>query len=135
MRWGLPNSAGHYLDLASVVLGVALTPPSFERLEEADRLDTALRTTGQLVGPLHGIPMAVKDCIEVTGLPMTVGFVEKRFVQWVIDACTRPQCSPTFLQSSVRWISYSEKSTAEEPSWQRLSPRKTARPAAGAFRH
>jgi hypothetical protein len=30
MRWGLPNSAGHYLDLASAVLGVALTPPRFE---------------------------------------------------------------------------------------------------------
>ena len=43
-------------------------------LEEADRLDTVLRTTGKLVGPLHGIPVIVKDNIDVAGLPMTSGF-------------------------------------------------------------
>jgi amidase len=43
-------------------------------LEEADRLDAALKTTGQLVGPLHGIPVIVKDNIDVSGLPMTSGF-------------------------------------------------------------
>ena len=43
-------------------------------LEEADRLDALLRTTGQLTGPLHGIPVIVKDNIDVTGLPMTSGF-------------------------------------------------------------
>ena len=26
MRWGLPNSAGHYLDLVSAVLGLVLFP-------------------------------------------------------------------------------------------------------------
>jgi Asp-tRNA(Asn)/Glu-tRNA(Gln) amidotransferase A subunit family amidase len=43
-------------------------------LEEADRLDSLLRTTGQLTGPLHGIPVIVKDNIDVAGLPMTSGF-------------------------------------------------------------
>jgi Asp-tRNA(Asn)/Glu-tRNA(Gln) amidotransferase A subunit family amidase len=43
-------------------------------LEEADRLDEALRTTGRLVGPLHGIPVVIKDNIDVVGLPMTAGF-------------------------------------------------------------
>jgi len=43
-------------------------------LEEADRLDALLRTTGQLTGPLHGIPVIVKDNIDVAGLPMTSGF-------------------------------------------------------------
>jgi Asp-tRNA(Asn)/Glu-tRNA(Gln) amidotransferase A subunit family amidase len=43
-------------------------------LDEADRLDAALRTTGEAVGPLHGIPVVVKDNIDVAGLPMTAGF-------------------------------------------------------------
>jgi len=43
-------------------------------LEEADRLDAALKASGRLVGPLHGIPVIVKDNIDVAGLPMTSGF-------------------------------------------------------------
>jgi amidase len=43
-------------------------------LEEADRLDALLKTTGRLVGPLHGVPVIVKDNIDVAGLPMTSGF-------------------------------------------------------------
>jgi Asp-tRNA(Asn)/Glu-tRNA(Gln) amidotransferase A subunit family amidase len=35
-------------------------------LEEADRLDALLRTAGRPIGPLHGIPVIVKDNI---GLP------------------------------------------------------------------
>jgi Asp-tRNA(Asn)/Glu-tRNA(Gln) amidotransferase A subunit family amidase len=43
-------------------------------LQEADRLDAALKSTGRPVGPLHGIPVIVKDNIDVAGLPMTSGF-------------------------------------------------------------
>jgi Asp-tRNA(Asn)/Glu-tRNA(Gln) amidotransferase A subunit family amidase len=43
-------------------------------LDEADALDAQLRATGKLVGPLHGIPVLVKDCIDVAGLPCTSGF-------------------------------------------------------------
>ena len=43
-------------------------------LEEADRLDAALKASGRPVGPLHGIPVIVKDNIDVAGLPMTSGF-------------------------------------------------------------
>jgi amidase len=43
-------------------------------LEDADRLDAVLRATGRPVGPLHGIPIVVKDNIDVADLPMTAGF-------------------------------------------------------------
>ena len=43
-------------------------------LEEADSLDAAMKASGRPVGPLHGIPVIVKDNIDVAGLPMTSGF-------------------------------------------------------------
>jgi Asp-tRNA(Asn)/Glu-tRNA(Gln) amidotransferase A subunit family amidase len=43
-------------------------------LAEADQLDAELRSTGKLHGPLHGIPVLVKDCIDAAGMPMTSGF-------------------------------------------------------------
>ena len=41
-------------------------------LAEADRLDAAFKNSG-FVGPLHGIPVLVKDEIDVAGLPTTMG--------------------------------------------------------------
>jgi Asp-tRNA(Asn)/Glu-tRNA(Gln) amidotransferase A subunit family amidase len=49
-------------------------------LEEADRLDAALKAGGRLVGPLHGIPVIVKDNIDVAGLPMTAGFRDGKII-------------------------------------------------------
>lgn len=43
-------------------------------LEEADRLDAAFRSSG-LVGPLHGIPVILKDQIDAKGMPTTLGSV------------------------------------------------------------
>jgi amidase len=41
--------------------------------ERADALDAELERTGELGGPLHGIPVLVKDCIETSELPTTFG--------------------------------------------------------------
>jgi Asp-tRNA(Asn)/Glu-tRNA(Gln) amidotransferase A subunit family amidase len=41
-------------------------------LQDADKLDAAYRTSG-FVGPLHGIPVLIKDEIDVAGLPTTLG--------------------------------------------------------------
>src|SRR5579871_2268266 len=41
-------------------------------LADADRLDAAFKVSG-FVGPLHGIPILVKDEIDVAGLPTTMG--------------------------------------------------------------
>lgn len=42
-------------------------------LEEADRLDRALRETGVLSGPLHGIPVLLKDNVGTSDMPTTAG--------------------------------------------------------------
>ncbi|MFE2943300.1 amidase [Streptomyces sp. NPDC059255] len=42
-------------------------------LDDADALDERLRTTGELSGPLHGIPVVLKDQIETAGLTTTYG--------------------------------------------------------------
>ena len=43
-------------------------------LEEAAALDAKLAATGKPVGPLHGIPVVLKDNLDAVGLPMTNGF-------------------------------------------------------------
>jgi amidase len=45
-----------------------------DALQEADRLDAAFKTSGP-VGPLHGIPVVVKDQADVKGLPTTLGSI------------------------------------------------------------
>ncbi len=42
-------------------------------LEEADRLDAALKETGKLTGPLHGIPVMLKDNVDTGDMPTTAG--------------------------------------------------------------
>lgn len=43
-------------------------------LEDTDKLDAAFRASG-FVGPLHGIPVIIKDQVDVQGMPMTLGSV------------------------------------------------------------
>src|SRR5687767_5157054 len=43
-------------------------------LEEADRLDAAFQSAGT-IGPLHGIPIIVKDQCDAAGMPTTLGSV------------------------------------------------------------
>ena len=43
-------------------------------LDEADRIDAAYQATGAFIGPLHGIPVIVKDNLDAIGMPMTSGF-------------------------------------------------------------
>ena len=45
-----------------------------EAFAEADRLDAALKNSG-FVGPLHGIPVILKDQADTAGMPTTLGSV------------------------------------------------------------
>ncbi|KAJ5744467.1 hypothetical protein N7533_009337 [Penicillium manginii] len=51
-----------------------LTEPLFDRaLRRAQELDYILRQTGKPVGPLHGLPVSVKDTFNVKGVDSSIG--------------------------------------------------------------
>ncbi|KAG6337079.1 hypothetical protein ID866_2032 [Astraeus odoratus] len=46
-----------------------------EALVRAKELDDHLENTGQVVGPLHGVPVSIKDHIKVKGLDTSSGYI------------------------------------------------------------
>ncbi|KIW17130.1 hypothetical protein PV08_04321 [Exophiala spinifera] len=57
-----------------------LTEPLFESaVQRARELDHYFRTHGKLVGPLHGIPMSLKDQFDIAGVDTTFGYVGRAF--------------------------------------------------------
>ncbi|PFH51152.1 hypothetical protein AMATHDRAFT_143192 [Amanita thiersii Skay4041] len=44
-------------------------------LERAAWLDEQLKSTGRVVGPLHGLPISLKDQVSVKGIESTMGYV------------------------------------------------------------
>ena len=42
-------------------------------LQRAQELDNNLSTTGKVIGPLHGLPISLKDQINISGLESTMG--------------------------------------------------------------
>lgn len=52
----------------------AIITVNSEALKEADRLDASYKASGP-VGPLHGIPVIIKDQADVKGMPTTLGSV------------------------------------------------------------
>ncbi|KAL4784127.1 amidase signature domain-containing protein [Aspergillus varians] len=53
-----------------------LTEIFFDRaIERAKELDRQYADTGKLTGPLHGIPISLKDTYNVTGIQSTLGYV------------------------------------------------------------
>ncbi|KAL1745491.1 amidase signature domain-containing protein [Schizophyllum fasciatum] len=71
-----------------------LTEICFEdALKRADELDAVFRQTGKPVGPLHGLPVSLKDCFKVKDLDTTVGYVA-----W----CNEPMEEESLLTSILR---------------------------------
>ena len=44
-------------------------------LARAAKLDDVLKKTGKVVGPLHGLPISLKDQLCIKGLETTMGYV------------------------------------------------------------
>lgn len=53
-----------------------------QALTDAALADAHLLRTGEPLGPLHGLPVSLKDNFEVHGLDTSIGFVA-----WVEDPC------------------------------------------------
>ncbi|KAJ5279304.1 amidase [Penicillium angulare] len=54
-----------------------LTETFFDQaLERARELDEYLQKNGEIIGPLHGLPVSLKDCFNVKGIPSTIGYTE-----------------------------------------------------------
>jgi amidase len=53
----------------------ALNAHSHTALDEADTLDKYLETKSEFIGPLHGIPIIVKDQCDTIGIETTYGNV------------------------------------------------------------
>ncbi|KPV74611.1 uncharacterized protein RHOBADRAFT_36508 [Rhodotorula graminis WP1] len=46
-----------------------------DALEQAKKLDDVLKSTGKPVGPLHGVPVSLKDQFDIAGKELTMGYV------------------------------------------------------------
>ncbi|EXM07439.1 hypothetical protein FOIG_02450 [Fusarium odoratissimum NRRL 54006] len=57
-----------------------------DALEQARKLDGFQEEHGQLIGPLHGVPVTVKDQFNITGLDSTLGYIGKAFAPAENDA-------------------------------------------------
>ena len=68
---------------------------------KADRLDAAREREG-LVGPLHGIPVIVKDQADVKEMPTTMGSVLFEGHMPGAIASSRPSCARRALFSLAR---------------------------------
>ena len=51
-----------------------------DAIKRARQLDEHFSKTGQTVGPLHGLPISLKDNFNITGKPSSVGFCS-----WALD--------------------------------------------------
>jgi amidase len=69
----------HLARIASVNPGLnaLVTLGAEAALERAQALDREL-AYGKVVGPLHGVPISVKDTIEVAGLPCSAGTLGRK---------------------------------------------------------
>ncbi|KAH8651267.1 amidase signature domain-containing protein [Xylariales sp. PMI_506] len=57
-----------------------------DAIDQARHLDEFQRTHGRLIGPLHGIPISVKDQFNIKGLDSTIGYVGNAFAPADSDA-------------------------------------------------
>ncbi len=74
LAWHLERIARSNPDLHAIVTF------NEEQARQRAALADAAIAKGVLLGPLHGLPVTIKDCIEVAGLPTTAGVPERAHV-------------------------------------------------------
>lgn len=57
-----------------------------DAIRRAQEMDKALSASGKVVGPLHGIPITLKDQFNVTGFDSTLGYTGRAFKPATSDA-------------------------------------------------
>ncbi|RMY68496.1 hypothetical protein D0864_11328 [Hortaea werneckii] len=94
----------------------ALFDRAFKRAQE---LDDHLATTGRIVGPLHGLPMSVKDQFDVKGVDTTLGYVGRSFkpaehnatIVATVESLGAVIITKTAIPQSILW------NETESPLW------------------
>ncbi|KAJ5882216.1 uncharacterized protein N7529_000888 [Penicillium soppii] len=98
----------------------SLTEVFFETaLEQARKLDAEFKESGELKGPLHGIPITLKDQFNVKGVDTTLGYVGRSFAPASEDAALVQMLkkmgaiiiAKTNLPQSIMWAE------TENPLW------------------
>ena len=69
---GLVEYFKNRIDTLNPALNAVVATDYDSALSRADEADAA-RARGESWGPLHGIPMTIKDTFEVIGMPCTAG--------------------------------------------------------------
>ncbi|KAI1211274.1 amidase [Annulohypoxylon truncatum] len=66
-----------------------------DALERAKELDDIFKSTGKVVGPLHGVPMTFKECFHFKGYDSTNGYMSR-----VFQPANRTSPLPELLQAA-----------------------------------
>jgi amidase len=92
----------------------ALNPDALEQAEQLDRE----RRQGRVRGPLHGIPVLVKDNIDVKGLPTTAGALalERSFPRGDAFLVSRLRAAGAVILGKANLTEFANFTTAGMPS-------------------
>ncbi|KAL4899249.1 hypothetical protein BDW74DRAFT_171622 [Aspergillus multicolor] len=121
-RFSAEQVTSAYIRRATVAhqLTNCITEVIFEdALIQARELDKIIKETGQLKGPLHGVPVTVKDQFNVKGYDSTIGYVGRSFSPASEDAVLVQMLksmgaiilAKTNLPQSIMWAE------TENPLW------------------
>lgn len=66
-----------------------------DAITRAKELDEHFAATGKVVGPLHGLPISLKDCFNIHGYPTSVGFTA-----WALDPVQTESTIVTLLKNA-----------------------------------
>lgn len=56
----------------------AVVVPMFDAARAAARAADERRRRGEPLGPLHGVPVTIKECFDIAGTPTTIGLARRR---------------------------------------------------------